>query len=146
LIAASIASIAFSSWLAGLVFPVGAIVTASPLTSVLGQIVRFLPAVAIGLAIAWTGVNTIGRVIAAVGSLGLLWIGPTLVTAISAAAGTRVLAPYPAEMLEYGVGVFRSALGMPEIWLTTLVLAMAVAFIGLVGRRVIGQRRIALAA
>jgi hypothetical protein len=146
LIAATIASIAFGSWLAGVVFPVGTIVTASPLTSVLGQIVRLLPAVAIGLGIAWVGVNTIGRVIAAVGSLALLWIGPTLVTAISAAAGTRVLAPYPSEMLEYGVSVFRSALGMPEIWLTTLVLAIAVAFIGLVWRRVTGQRRIAVPA
>ncbi|MCU1439600.1 MAG: hypothetical protein JWP85_597 [Rhodoglobus sp.] len=143
LIAVSIASIAFSSWLGGLVFPVGVVVTASPLTSVLGEVAHLAPAVVIGVAIAWAGVDTVGRVIAAIASLAILWVGPTLVTAVSAAAGSRVLARYPSEMLDYGVGVFRMALGMPEIWLTTLALAVAVSFVGLVARRVISQRRVA---
>ena len=139
-IGVSIAAIAFSSWLSGLVFPINGIVTASPLTTVLGQVVRYVPAVIIGVTIAWCGINTVGRVIASIASLLLLWVGPTLVTAVSAAIGSRVLAQYPAEMLDYGVQVFRSALGMPELWLPTLALAIAVAVVGLVALRTISKR------
>jgi hypothetical protein len=143
LIALSIASIAYSSWLGGLVFPVGVVATSPPLTSVLGEVVRWAPAVVVGAAIAWAGVDSIGRIIAAIISLAVLWVGPTLVTAVNAAAGSRVLARYPSEMLDYGVGVFRMALGMPEIWLMTLVLAVAVAFVGLVARRAISRHLVA---
>ena len=137
----SVAAIAFSSWLSGLVFPINTVVTASPLMTVLGAVERYLPAVIVGLAIAWCGVGTVGRVIAAIASLALLWIGPTLVIAVSAAVGSRVLAHYPAEMLDYGIQVFRSALFMPELWLTTLALAVAVAVVGMVGIRTFARRR-----
>jgi hypothetical protein len=140
LIGLSVAAIAFSSWVSGLVFPIGSFATASPLTNVLGEVVRFVPAVVIGLAIAWCGIATVGRVIAAIVSLALLRIGPTLVTAVSAAVGSRVLARYPSEMLDYGAQVFRSALGMPELWLAPVALAVAIAAIGLVVRRTIGTR------
>ena len=136
----SVAAVAFSSWLSGLVFPITGIVTASPLTAVLGEVVRYVPAVIIGVAIAWCGVNTVGRVIAAIASLGLLWAGPALVTAVSAALGSRVLGHYPSEMLDYGAGVFRMALGLPELWLSTLALAIAIAVVGLVGRRTFAKR------
>ena len=145
LIGLSVAAIAFGSWLSGIFFPISAIATSSPLTAALGEVVRFAPAVLIGLAIAWCGITTagrvaIGRLIAAVASLLLLWVGPTLVTAVSAAVGSRVLAHYPGEMVEYGVQVFRSALGLPELWLTTLALAIVVAAVGLVAVRTIGTR------
>lgn len=136
----SVAAVAFSSWLSGLVFPITGIVTASPLTAVLGEVVRYVPAVIIGWAIAWCGVTTVGRVIAAIVSLVLLWAGPALVTAVSAALGSRVLGHYPSEMLDYGAGVFRMALGLPELWLSTLALAVAIAVVGLVGRRTFAKR------
>ena len=145
LVALSIAAIAFGSWFSGLIFPVGTITTASPFTSVMSEISRLLPAIIIGAAIAWCGITTVGRVIAGVVSLAALWVGPTLVTAVSSAAGSRVLAPYPAEMLDYGVQVFRSALGMPELWLPTLGLALGVAVIGLVGQRTLAKRAAAAA-
>ena len=59
---------------------------------------------------------------------------------MSAAIGTRVLAPYPAEMLDYGLGVFRMAIGMPELWLPPVLLAASIALIGLVGRRSVDKR------
>lgn len=124
LVALSIAGVAFGSWL------VGAGIASS-------LVWRFGPAVIIGAAIVWCGVGTVGRVIAAVVSLLLLWVGPTLVTAVSAAAGSRVMLRYPLEMLDYGANVFRSALGMPELWGPPLALAVAIAVIGLVARRVI---------
>lgn len=135
LIALSIVAVAFSSWLSGLVFPVGLIVSASPFSDAMSTVIRFAPAVLIGAAIAWCGVNSVGRVIAAIVSLVVLWIGPVFVTALSAAAGSRVLAPYPAEMLDYGIGVFRTAASMPELWGTPLAVAVVVAVVGLVIRR-----------
>jgi hypothetical protein len=140
LVGLSVAAVAFSSWVSGLVFPINGIVTASPLTAVMGEVVRYVPAVIIGVAIAWCGVNTVGRVIAAIVSLVLLWAGPALVTAISSALGSRVLAHFPSEMLDQGVGVFRMALGLPELWLTTEALAIAVAVVGLVARRTFSKR------
>jgi hypothetical protein len=140
MIGLSIAAIALSSWLSGLFFPVNGFATASPLTATLGGVMRYAPAVAMGVAIAWCGIQTVGRVIAAIAGLLLLWVGPAVVTAVSAAIGSRVLAHYPSEMLDYGVGVLSSALTMPELWLTTLALAIVVAAIGLVGRRVVGNR------
>jgi hypothetical protein len=98
-------------------------------------IIELAPAIVIGAAIVWCGVNSVGRMTAAISSLILLWVGPVLITAASSPAGTRVLAPYPSEMLEYGVQVFRSALLMPELWASTLAIAVGIAAIGLVGLR-----------
>ncbi|MFC5501313.1 hypothetical protein ACFPJ4_03550 [Lysinimonas soli] len=140
LIGLSVAAVAFSSWLTGLFFPTGAVYTASPLTSLLSQATRYVPAVLIGIAIAWCGVRSVGRVIAAIASLLLLWVGMTAVIAVNNALGSRVLAHHPADMLDQAAGVFRSALVLPELWLPTVGLAVAVAAVGLVARRVISTR------
>jgi hypothetical protein len=92
-IALSIAAVALGSWLSALVAPMGTFPTETTM-AVLG-LLRWVPAIVVGLAIAWCGVTSVGRVIAAISSLLILWIGPTLVTAVSAAAGTRMLAAYP---------------------------------------------------
>jgi len=139
LLAFSIAAIAFGSWFAGLAFPIGTVTSYSPYSEIMGGIARLSPALIIGAAIAWAGIRTVGRVIAAIVSLALLVVGPVLVTAVSSAAGSRVLLPYPAEMLDYGLNVFRSALGMPEVWGSTLAVALGVAVVGLVGRRSIAR-------
>jgi hypothetical protein len=140
LLGLSVAAIAFGSWLDALFFPITGIATSSPLTNALIEVVRFVPAILIGVAIAWCGVATVGRVIAGILSLALLWVGPTVVTAVTAALGSRVLAHYPREMVDYAVGVFRSALGMPELWAPSLGLAVAVAGVGIVGMRVVRVR------
>ena len=101
--------------------------------------VRWVPSVLVGAAIAWGGVSTVGRVVAALGALAILWIGPALITAVSAAAGTRVLAREPAEMLDYGRRVFGMALTDPSLVVPPLVVAVAVAGIGLVGRALRGR-------
>lgn len=78
--------------------------------------------------------------IAAIASLLLLWVGPTVITAVSAALGTRVLLHDPRQMLDYGVEVFRSAIGMPELWAPVVGLAVAVAAVGIVGMRTVRRR------
>lgn len=142
LVGVSIAAIALSSWLGGLFFPVGSVVSSSPLASALSDITRVAPAIVIGAAIAWAGIGSIGRVIAAIIGLLMLWFGPTLVTAVSSAVGSRVLLTYPSEMLDQGFGVFRMAIAMPELWLPEIALAVGVAFVGVVGRRVVERRRV----
>jgi hypothetical protein len=101
-------------------------------------VLRWLPAVLVGLAIAWGGFRTPGRIAAAVVSLAALWIAPAFFTAVSAAAGTRVLASDPAAMVEYGVEVFGMAVRLPGIVLPSLGVALA---IGLAGGLLLDMRR-----
>lgn len=112
-----------------------------PATTVALFVFRWLPAVLIGCAIAWCGFGTVGRVAAVVVSLAALWIGPAFFTAVSAAAGTRVLAPYPGEMAAYGVEVFRAAFTNPEIVLPPIVLAAIIGVLGALLVPVLRRRR-----
>jgi hypothetical protein len=63
-------------------------------------------------------------------SLAALWIGPAFFTAVSSAAGTRVLAPYPAEMADYGMGVFVMALTAVELVAPPLIVAACIGAVG----------------
>jgi hypothetical protein len=138
-IAVSIAAVAAGAWLNGIVLPVGTVPTEKT-WAVLG-VVRWVPAVLVGLAAAWAGLGTVGRAAGAVVSLLVLWIGPAVFTAVSAAAGSRVLLPYPAEMAQYGAQVFTAALGVPGVSLSLLVVAVAVMALSLALRPVLRRRR-----
>ena len=140
LVALTFAAIALGSWIGGLLFPVPIYTSSVEYATAANVAIRGTPAVAIGAAITWAGVQTAGRVIAAASSLLLLWVVPTLVTAVSAAAGTRILLPYPAEMLDYGINVFRMAIAMPDVWGPPVLLAAIVAVIGLVARAALSRR------
>ncbi|WP_146185003.1 hypothetical protein [Agromyces badenianii] len=133
----TIAAILSAGWLHALLSPQGPAFAGEP--AWLWAAVRWVPAVLVGAAIAWGGIDTVGRIVAAIASLVMLWVGPTLITAVSAAAGTRVLAKYPGEMVDYGVGVFRMALTDPGLVVAPLVMAIVVAAIGLVARTLIGR-------
>lgn len=102
------------------------------ISEVLLAAVRWTPAILIGVIIAWCGFRTVGRVIASVTGLLILWVGPALVTAISAAAGTRVLARHPGDMVEYGAGVFVLVLKEPNLSLLPLLVAAGVGIVGAV--------------
>ncbi|KQM80935.1 hypothetical protein ASE68_18145 [Agromyces sp. Leaf222] len=132
LIGLAFGAIAVSFWASTLLHPFLGVATGD-VSWLLGWL-RWLPAVLIGAAIAWCGVGTVGRVVAAIASLVVLWIAPALATAVSNAVGTRVLATRPAEMLDYGVGVFAAASTMPEVVLPPIIVAIAVAVVGLAVR------------
>lgn len=142
LVGVSIAAVAFGPWLSSLVVPFGSIPAVGDGLGVAAvlDVLRWVPAIIVGVAIAWCGVNTIGRVIAAVAGLLMLWIGPTLITAVSSAAGSRVLARHPAEMLDYGASVFRMALGIPALWMPPLLVAVVVAVVGLLAAWLVSRR------
>ncbi len=137
----SLAAVTVSVWLGALIahpFDFDVSQTGRALLSA----TRWVPAVIVGLAVAWCGLATIGRVAAAIVSFLALWIGPALFTAVSAAAGTRVLAAYPAEMLDYGVQVFFSALGVKGGSAALLIPAVIVMVLGLTVRWALRRRRL----
>jgi len=136
----AIAAVALGPWLNSLVIPFGVVVVPEPLYAVRG-VLAVVPPILVGLAIAWAGIRTVGRAIAAAVALLLLIVGPTLIIAVSNAAGSRVLARYPLEMLDYGIGVFRSALGIPELWAPTFAIAILAAGLGLIAQRAAGKQR-----
>ena len=138
-VALSIAAIALESWLDALVLPFG-VATTEP-NFVLLAAIRWVPALVVGIAVVWAGIQSIDRVIAAIIGLLVLWIAPAAVTAVSSAAGSRVLAAHPAEMLDYGSQVFVSALGVAGDPLSLLVVAMVVMVLGLGARGAMGRWR-----
>ena len=139
-VALSFAAIALQSWLNALVLPFG-VASTEPNLGLLAAI-RFVPALVVGLAVGWAGIRSIGRVIAAIIGLLVLWIAPAAVTAVSSAAGSRVLAAHPAEMLDYGSQVFVSALGAAGDPLSLLVPAIVVIVLGLSARAAMARRRV----
>ena len=144
-VAVSLATVAFSVWLRAFI-PQPFDVATNEMTMALLGAVRWVPAVIVGLAVAWCGLGTIGRVAAAIVSFLTLWIGPAVFTAVSAAAGARVLAAYPAEMPDYGAQVFVGALGVQGGSLSLLVPAISVLILGLVVRWALRRHRLERAA
>lgn len=130
----TLAALAAEQWAAGLIVAPFSI-SATPFALWLAAALRWLPSVAVGIAIAWGGLRTVGGAVAAVGSLLLLWVAPATTSAIGMAAGTRVYWRFPAEMLAAARGVFVSALMVPSLSLLPVVLAVTVAAVGLVWRR-----------
>lgn len=112
----------------------------SPFSAIL-PLSYYLGPVLVGVAIAWTGVDTVGRVVAALVGLLLVWIVPALTTALASAAGTRVLASDLPAMADYGVNVFFAALALPDLTLRSLAITVVVAVVGLVLRRLWARHR-----
>ncbi|MDM7891967.1 hypothetical protein [Curtobacterium caseinilyticum] len=139
LVALALAAVALGVWADALVVP--------PVESV-GDgagaalaVLRWLPAVAVGAAIAWTGLRTIGQGVGAVVALGVLWTGTALITAVSYALGSRVYLPYPVEMVSAGATVFVMALGPAGASLVPVVVAAVVGVLGAVAVRWWARRR-----
>ena len=106
----------------------------------LGRAISYVMPVLVGVAIAWAGVRTPGRVVSALVSLVLVWLGPPLTTALSAALGTRILARDLPGMLDYGAGVFRMAATDAGLVEEPVAVAVVVAVVGLVAREALVRR------
>lgn len=136
LVGLGIGALLLAPWLQGLIVPFGTIPGHTVMTA--HGLVRWVPPVLVGLAIAWAGVNTVGRVAAALLTLLALWLVPALVIGATSAAGTRILARDPGGMIEYGIGVFGAAATSPNLVIGPLVAAVVVAALGLVVRSLRG--------
>jgi hypothetical protein len=137
IVGASVAGVALSFWVGALLSPLGSV--GSPPLWLLGAS-RWIPAIVVGAAIAVWGVASIGRAAAAVFGLLVLWLAPALATGASSALGMRVFASDPAQMLDYGWGVTRMALFLPELALPPILVAVIVALFGLGARTVVLRR------
>jgi hypothetical protein len=140
-IALAVVAVVVGTSMSGAVLPFGLVVFESH--DLARAVVQWIPAIGVGVAIAWSGFATVGRAIAAAGSLLLLWLGAAAFTAINAAAGTRVLAGYPAEMAEYAGQVLTAVLGSPRESLVQVAIAVVAMGVALVAFRVIRTRRAA---
>ncbi|MEU1972120.1 hypothetical protein ABZ477_10715 [Microbacterium sp. NPDC019599] len=136
----SLAALVSASWIGAALRDI-MLFGSNDVVQVLSFILRWLPPVLAGCAIAWCGFRSAGRVAAVIVSLAALWIGPAFFTAVSSAAGTRVLAPYPAEMAEYGIQVFFMALTMPELTVPSIIVAVVVGVAGSLLLAVVRRRR-----
>lgn len=123
-VAAAIAAPAAGVWLSALSSPDVVISTAVVSSGDL----RWAPAVLVGLALAWCGLRTRGRISAWVMSMVLLWVVPALLTAISAAAayrgGTEGFARTGAALDVLGYSL------RPELAFPPVVLAGVVGLVG----------------
>lgn len=140
LVGLCVGALAFGPWLSTLVMPMGSL---RPDWVVFGiaPLLRWVPPILVGVAMAWSGLRTVGRVLASLAVLALLWIVPALQAGIGASAGSRVLAGHPSEMLDQGLRVFWSALTMPALALPPIAAAIVVAAIALVVKAVVASRR-----
>lgn len=132
LLGLTVGAVAAGPWAGGLLH---ALVASSPeVLSAFVGLSQWLTPVLVGVAIAWAGLDTVGRVLAALVSLALLWTAPAAMTAITSAAGSRVLARDPLAMIDDGVTGFQMALFTPEIALPPIAVAIGVAIVGLIVR------------
>ncbi|MDY0944837.1 hypothetical protein SOM11_02425 [Frigoribacterium sp. CFBP9039] len=128
----SVGAVAVVEWGHALVYPPFSLITEA--VPVAEAVLRWSPAVLVAAAVVWAGTSTLGRAVGAAVSLLALWIGPAAITAVSSAAGTRVYASYPFEMVDMAGQVFTSALVSTAGW-SPVVLAAVLAAAGLVARR-----------
>ncbi|MFE6996110.1 hypothetical protein ACFVAE_09155 [Microbacterium sp. NPDC057659] len=90
-------------------------------------LLRWVPAIVVGLALAWCGAVPATRLIVWLLGLSALWIVPAAFTAIQYALGSRVLAGDLSEMAAAGMQVFPAALAVG--WLPVVV-ATAIGVVG----------------
>ncbi|RCK70399.1 hypothetical protein DT076_07055 [Desertihabitans brevis] len=127
-------ALAAGIWLNALVVPFGSIASDWQTTLLGGA--RWVPAVLVGLVLAWCGLSSVGRVVAWLVDLALLWVVPAGLTAVSYATGSRVLLGQPAEAVAAGLQVFGAALSTAGVSWPLVLVALAVGLAGLLLRRV----------
>ena len=137
----SIGAVAAGSWTSALVVPCP--VSVSEIRMMLLGFLRWLPAIPCGVAIAWCGIDTIERVIAADLGVAATVIGPAFGTAVASAAGMRVLSRYLLEMHDHGARVFGEVLGMTDLMLRPITTVVVVAGVGFALKAVLRRRSLA---
>ena len=139
LIGLTFGAIGMASWTSALLDPTR--VGDGPLTALL-IIVPWIAPVLTGIAIAWSGIDTAGRVISAIFALVLVWFAPAVTTAVASTLGSReILRSGGGDVVDYGIGVFERALLTPEVALPPVIAAVVVAAIGLLVRALVARRR-----
>jgi hypothetical protein len=138
LIGLTVGAIGMASWTSALIDPTR--LGDGPQT-VLLVIVPWIAPVLTGIAIAWSGIDTAGRVLSALFALVLVWVAPAVTTAIVSALGSRALLRSGRDVVDYGIDVFQEALLTPELALRPIIATAVVAAVGLLVRLLVTRRR-----
>jgi hypothetical protein len=99
-------------------------------------VLRWLPAVIVGVTLAWCGVRPLGRLGVWVAGVLSVWIVPALFTANMYALGSRVFDGDLGMMAEAGTQVFPQAVAV--LW-QPAVLALVIGVIGVVVRMLVAR-------
>ncbi len=138
LIGLTIGAIGMASWTSALIDPTR--IGDGPQTALL-VVVPWIAPVLTGVAIAWSGIDTAGRVLSALFALVLVWVAPAVTTAIVSALGSRALLRSGGDVVDYGIEVFQLALLTPELALRPIIATAVVAAVGLLVRLLVARRR-----
>lgn len=138
LIGLTIGAIGMASWVSALLEP--SLSGQGPLAATL-VVIPWVTPVLTGVAIAWTGIATAGRVLAALFALVLVWVAPAVTTALFNALSNQVLVRSSSDVIDYAVGVFQAALLTPELALRPILATALVAGVGLALRAMLAGRR-----
>lgn len=128
-VAVALAAPVVDIWARGILTPSAAL--ASPAAQTFAGYLHWLPAVLVGLALAWCGVRTSGRIAAWVMSLVLLWVLPAVLTAIAYVAGYRISQSL-LESIGAGLDVLALALA-PNLAGPPVLLALVIGVVGSFG-------------
>ena len=126
-----LAAVPFANWIGT---AITAFTTYMGYPQFIADVLRWLPAVIVGVTLAWCGVRPIGRLGVWVVGLLSVWIVPALFTAIMYALGSRVFDGDLGMMAEAGTQVFPQAVAV--LWQPAVV-ALVIGVIGVVVRMLV---------
>lgn len=131
-------AVPFVSWLS---FGVTNVMGPTGMPQLLLTLWRWLPAVLVGVALAWCGVKPAGRIVVWVLDLVLLWLIPALFVSVNYVLATRVLAGDLNEMLLTFRQIFAASSGPAGGGGLTVVVALGIGLAGTIGVAVYQRAR-----
>jgi hypothetical protein len=129
-VAVAAVAVPAAGWITGLIIPFGSVSMPNAVQAAAFAFFPWVPAVIVGVALVWCGLRPLARIVSWVLSLALLWVVPAIFTAVGSALGTRILASRPAEMLLYGIEVFRAAVGGEAAQGRSVLAALLIGLVG----------------
>jgi len=138
--ASAFAAVLLGAWVTGFVPPAAPAIEVR--MDVLPDPELWLPPLALGGAIALTGLRSAGRVVGSVVAVGLLWLGTGLVVAAEQILGNRLLLTDPRETASMAGSVVGAVLGGQGGTFERLAVAVVVGVVGAVVVRVIRRRAV----
>lgn len=130
-----LAAVPFANWIGT---AITAFTTYMGYPQFVADVLRWLPAVIVGVTLAWCGIRPLVRLVVWVVGVLSVWILPALFTAIMYALGSRVFQGDLGMMAEAATQVFPQAVAV--MWQPAVV-ALAIGVIGLAARMLIARRR-----
>lgn len=101
------------------------------------DVLRWVPAVTVGVALVWCGVRPWGRIFVWIAGLLALWVLPAAITAVAYPLGTRAFGGDVREMSAAAAQIFPQAL---EIGVPAVVVAAVIGVVGTAVRMLLARR------